>query len=321
MKLGLLWRSLVIVEDLGVSGQHKEFRIVDRSHNDVVLADVDLRHTNADPIANKTTTVRINQLYPFNNRPEELRELVALMVPRLPAKVFLLDDPQGYVKNTLQNTPTLRHLGNKDNYQVFMMNDDLWHVSREQRYQSILGSDYRIDAWGTNYKRRHGNAKNDSWLKSGELTRAVYYHQEHMRGQRWSILEKAFVDRSVTFGKQVGDITKPRMSLFRYLHNVNYTWPEGNQLGRQLLDAVADGKYSRKSPSKPAMGGNRYVGDILANPLVIDFIKSVYNDAEIDGLINSMRSQGVANIAKHFKSPPDTDSKLPDVREKRSQQN
>lgn len=120
-----------------------------------------------------------------------------------------------------------------------------------------LSAPYRISSSPRQFKKQDSLPGNQ--VGKGTLSAAVRYHQQHMNGKRWSVLEKAFTDRSATFQGAKGDFIRPRISLFTYLTNLRDPWPEGNRLARQLLVAVANGKlassYSRTLFDNRAVAG------------------------------------------------------------------
>ena len=98
-----------------------------------------------------------------------------------------------------------------------------------------------------------------------ELNNAIGYWVKNFNGDRWSALEKAFLNRDWTFKGGVGMYTSARTSLFKYLNNLKESWSEGEKMANQVLSS-SNGlryfqhpevkKYAKSKPLIPGLAQN-----------------------------------------------------------------
>ena len=108
----------------------------------------------------------------------------------------------------------------------------------------------------------HGKILPDSNVSTGkELNNAISYWSKNFGGERWPVLEKAFLNRDWTFKGGVGMYTSARTSLFKYLNNLKQSWPEGEKMANQVLESSNGLRYfghpeiRKYVQSKPPMPG------------------------------------------------------------------
>lgn len=101
-----------------------------------------------------------------------------------------------------------------------------------QKFEQELFKPHQNYQWGNS----DDHQKNE--IDPNALKRAVLFHQKVFNGKRWPALEYAFSQRAGSFEKSSGQMTRARMSLFTYLKNVGYRWPQGMQLAEAVIQQV-----------------------------------------------------------------------------------